>query len=298
MTATEEEARRRMLEVAGREIAAAQELIAEIDRRMAAWGGRAIEHPSDRLVLGELARSLKSGRAAVLLCRQGFGEQAAMLARTMFEGMLVAHWVGANQDEAVQRFVKHERDTAARYADAMQAHGWLDESAPAAVELTDLERSEFRALFGPYGERSWHGQGGVHDLLESVIDQWSDAEAQASLRAYVDVPQRILNRLLHSTVTSLGQTVRSGDEAPVRFVAGPSDNLVPQALFSVVFTLVQLFSLIVDHFRLPDRDGFERVGNRCSARFRSVDQALLSDAGRKDPCPCGSGLKTKHCHRA
>jgi uncharacterized protein YecA (UPF0149 family) len=36
-----------------------------------------------------------------------------------------------------------------------------------------------------------------------------------------------------------------------------------------------------------------------AAGFQSPDEVMdvLARAGRNDPCPCGSGRKTKHCHR-
>jgi hypothetical protein len=61
------------------------------------WKGRALDDSSlvDRIVVGEVARGLKTFRASFDDCLGGFGPQAAMLNRALFEGMAVAYWARA-----------------------------------------------------------------------------------------------------------------------------------------------------------------------------------------------------------
>src|SRR5215469_664193 len=64
------------------------------------WRGRPIDtdRRADSLIAVEAARGLKTYRAVLHLCLGGFGQQAAMLDRSLFEGMVVTHWVHANPD--------------------------------------------------------------------------------------------------------------------------------------------------------------------------------------------------------
>src|SRR5689334_3667467 len=52
------------------------------------------------LLLAIFARSTLTYRAIMQLCRGGFGEQADMLNRSLFEDMAAAHWVSLHRDEA------------------------------------------------------------------------------------------------------------------------------------------------------------------------------------------------------
>lgn len=115
----------------------------------------------DTLVRATLARATKTYRAATLLISTGFGPQAAMLGRSVFEDMLVVYWMAYVQDEGwvVQRLedqLQHGRlllEAAVRTHDAI--FGEDEElTLPDREELlADLDRYE--ALFGRHGETSW-----------------------------------------------------------------------------------------------------------------------------------------------
>ena len=59
------------------------------------WGGRSLnpERTEDALLAALLSRSSNTFWAAIELCQIGFGEQALMLNRSLFEDMVDAHWV-------------------------------------------------------------------------------------------------------------------------------------------------------------------------------------------------------------
>src|SRR4051794_28614731 len=73
------------------------------------WTGRPIESTADRLIAVEFGRATKTYRAALDLSLGGFGPQASMLNRSLFEGMAVAYWISDNPDRAADLFEKHER---------------------------------------------------------------------------------------------------------------------------------------------------------------------------------------------
>src|SRR5690349_11586631 len=53
-------------------------------------------------------RSMKTYRAVLVLCDSGFGEQAGMLCRSLFEDLLVTHWMKRTGDaELDRRFEEH-----------------------------------------------------------------------------------------------------------------------------------------------------------------------------------------------
>ena len=91
------------------EFGACEELEEAAAERFRSWPPREgevddAEAGADDIISLELARSTKTFRGVVELCRSGYGEQAAMLNRSLFEGMAVAHWVHANTTDATERF--------------------------------------------------------------------------------------------------------------------------------------------------------------------------------------------------
>ena len=56
--------------------------------------------PTCSLILAFLMRGLTTFEAMVELARHGYGEQIAMLNRSLFEQMIDAHWIARNGMEA------------------------------------------------------------------------------------------------------------------------------------------------------------------------------------------------------
>ena len=70
------------------------------------------ENTEYALIYGTIARSARTFSSTCLLLEHGMAVQAAVLARTLFEDMVVAHWIALNltRDDAAwlgQRFIRH-----------------------------------------------------------------------------------------------------------------------------------------------------------------------------------------------
>src|SRR4051794_24560855 len=68
------------------------------------WPGRPLEDAADGLIIALFTRSLDTFKAAITLASKGFGAQAAMLNRSLFEDMIDAHWVATDPDTARLRY--------------------------------------------------------------------------------------------------------------------------------------------------------------------------------------------------
>jgi hypothetical protein len=66
-----------------------------------------VEHLT--VVLSLFYRAKTTYEAILSLCRSGFGQQALMLCRSLFEDMVDAHWVHTNPDTALARYGEHAR---------------------------------------------------------------------------------------------------------------------------------------------------------------------------------------------
>src|SRR5438094_539679 len=81
------------------EFRACRELLALAWDRKPTGRGEAYQY----LLLAIFARSTLTYRAIMHLCRGGYGEQADMLNRSVFEDMAAAHWVSLHGEEAIER---------------------------------------------------------------------------------------------------------------------------------------------------------------------------------------------------
>lgn len=114
--------------------------------------------PLEELVLRTLARGRGTFETIVELADSSRTLQAAMLGRSLFEDMVVVHWLVLHRDDPdwlIQRFNAH--------ADAMRLH---DATARGQMrrgsidDVADLRGHEegLRREFGLYAERDWWGK--------------------------------------------------------------------------------------------------------------------------------------------
>lgn len=297
-----EDVRPWMADFAEFELAACAEALADARSRIDPWSGRDLgggeEVSADDLVMAEGARGFTSFAGMVDLCRSGFGRQAAMLNRSLFEGMVVAHWIHANEAEALevlQKAARFERHLTAGVVDAV---GWNHDVDPKALEdarLDDQEVKPFQSQFGRFGERLWTGRS-LHSLVGAVEDQWSSPEGRKMLWEFFRIVHRDNNQMLHSSISALrATTVGRGRESRSLRVGASTDH-VTQALWAGHWTFANLFNLVIDRFELDGGSDFQSAFERQQFDFVLSAEGTWSSAGRNDPCPCGSGTKYKRCH--
>jgi len=126
-----------------------------------AWPGRLIQTTAEGLILTILARSLDTFMAAVRLASLGWGAQASMLNRSLFEDMIDVHWVATEPEVAEQRYRDHDQHGRMLLADAVSEHP----EQYAEIELPDFdpdERKRLDDLYGRWGSKSWTGPWASH----------------------------------------------------------------------------------------------------------------------------------------
>jgi hypothetical protein len=254
---SDDEIRRRIAKVYGPRLTSCDQLLTHAQSEMAHWSGRAVKRGADRISLAEIARATKTFDGAIRLCRDGFGEQAAMLNRSLFEAMVITHWTSIHRREAVGLFTRHAQFTSALWFETLDALGWLDDGDRAKQPKLGPKRAEFVKLFGPYGTRPWVRRN-VPTLVDEIEHLWDDA-GRAQLRATHAVPHTHNNQMLHSTATAVSAAHLGATTTELRLTIGPSNLLVEQALLAGYWTYGQVLSLLIDVFRLKDRAAFEEL---------------------------------------
>jgi hypothetical protein len=220
------------------------------------WRGRAMEPGGiDSLVAAEGMRATKTFHGALHLVLGGFGPQGAMLNRSLFEGMAVAHWVTVGGKDAVDRFEKHARHNQLLWAGALETVGWTDPSELPSAEQD--ERRELDDLFGAYGQRHWSGLS-MHRLVQGIEHLWPEGEPRRTLWEYLRIAHRDNNQTLHSTADALSGGVRIGDDH-LKYDGFPSGRFVQRALVGSYWCYMQMVTLMFDRFHIPDRSELDRM---------------------------------------
>lgn len=253
----------------------------------------------NQIVSLELARSTKTFRGVTELCRSGYGEQAAMLNRSLFEGMAVAHWVHCNPAKAAERFVDGRRFDAHLAVQTAEQMGWeneIDEELRAGARLEGENLCDMEKRFGRHGERLWTGHRNLFDLVMSDEHQWDESRRKL-LWEFLKIVHRDNNQLLHSTVEGLRRTLNRADAHGGQVWIGPSTVHVPLALWTAHWIYAQTLTLASERFEFPGDEELRQMIMRHQYNFVDLTPDQVKGAGRNGPCPCESGRKYKLCHQ-
>jgi hypothetical protein len=251
----------------GEELVACRSLLDVALAELGAWSGRPIKRGADRVILAEAVRATKTFGAVIRLCEAGFGEQALMLDRSLFEGMAVAHWVAANRREAVRLFIRHARFSNLLWYETLDALGWLDEKDRKRhrPSVGPKRRKELVGLFNQYGTKHWWRMS-VPKMLGEIERQWDD-QGRVDLWKYHDVVYRLSNQMLHSTATSVSASFTRRPSTTLAMTAGPSNQFISQALYAAHWTYGQVFTLLADVFKLTSGQAFRDLWQASGQAF-------------------------------
>ena len=205
------------------------------------------------ILVALFARSLVLAETIVHVAEGGFGREALMLNRPLFELMIDAHWTKLNPQVAQQRFIQHarftqhlQRETARRYPHELG-------EPPDISRLPDAELKDLRTMFGAYATTSWTGLA-LHTRVDSVASQFADPDDARQLRFGREVLNAFANAELHPGAWSLSRALRrvpagEGIER-VQVRSEPESELVAVALRQTWWIFAALLTVIVDDIGL------------------------------------------------
>jgi Family of unknown function (DUF5677) len=231
------------------------------------WPGRPLDpylRPHEPLLAAIFARSLNTYCSTIELTRIGFGEQAAMLNRSLFEDMIDAHWVTVEPALAVERMRDHHLHGRMLLADAARSqHGFVPHDE--IPTFHEAERTRLDGMFGPNGSRSWTTVG-LHERVAAVAHIWG--ERADSLDFHRRIVHRDNNQQLHLSGQAIGEVIVSSGPDGLAVKVGPGPEYIGRALAAAFWTFAEMVGLIVDQFEIPAED-FMVVHAECVSAFRS-----------------------------
>lgn len=231
--------------------------------------------PYERAILLALfARSVPLSESIVRLGEDGYGREALMLNRPLFELMLDAYWTHANSELASERFVQHarfvqhlQRETAVRYP---EFYGPLSP----AEKLGDEELKRLKKIFGDFGHRSWTGLG-TRARVVCIQSQFDEHDGdRGNLWFAFEVLNVASNAELHPSAWSLGRALRrlpnsDGGGEKLQFRPASEPELVAFALRQTWWIMGQILALVHSAWALPDEPLLE-VGRAGDALIQAA----------------------------
>lgn len=185
----------------------------------------------EQIVAGTAARAQETFYAICQLARDRQTVQAAMLCRSLFEDMIVAHWLVLHEDDPeflVERYLGHL--DAMRWNEAVTA-GRHGVEPPDVSELAGRE-DELRREFGDYAQRDWWGvrRNGSRITMPEVVTVLEEAERfhprmrgeKPILREMYEKAQKWNTQLLHHTASGMPLALNRDDQLKPRTIQRPS----------------------------------------------------------------------------
>lgn len=237
-------------------------------------------------------RAANTYEAILHLALDGFGAQAELLIRPLFELALTAAWASRNPAVTEKRYNLHRRYAFSLWIAEREQSGIYNHVESQEI-LSPAEKKEAIRLFGAHAERSWTGKSlrvmarelrSQHDPNDGGLVHW-----EASLNIVLPY----INWAMHST--GIGNLRAISHENRIAFLtSGPSRADIRDSLSVAWWVYALALETFISHFNLEFSNELRPVEFRVWASFKDPD--LIHNLTDTDPCPCKSGVAFGQCH--
>jgi hypothetical protein len=193
------------------------------------------------VILSTYARSSKTYQGILRLAFIGYGQQALMLGRSLFEDMVIAHWVGRvpSAPAKLERFRLYTIELLRQQAFKHKRDDLLQELPSNASRN---EREELRQEFAQ--AQNWTGLS-LEKLLKAVEDGWPPGDRELLWQFY-DLAIRNANHQLHHGPAGLMSLLVKNDPDSRKYDLRPSPQCVKDALGVAFISYAQALSLVTE----------------------------------------------------
>lgn len=226
--------------------------------------------PAGLIQAALLHRATRTTAAGLAMCRQGYGEQALMLARSVFEDMIDTHWVASDPDGAVAQF-----DDAALIArglrDASTA-GYREQFGLPAIEeapLTDELKERQARLIKKHRPGSWTGRG--MGARKKAAREFFEPDQVGIFDLIANLGEGLASDMVHSSPLAIYSAITLESTSPGVEFRGKTEQHVRSAALLLGYCLAHLLGRVASEFELDGDD--ER---------NAAYMALLEAANRED----------------
>lgn len=257
--------------------------------------------PEPGVALEEWARATKTYRAVLVLISHGYGQQAQLLARSLFESAMLIEWALRHPKEAEEQVHLHAL-LALDLQDAARRRAGFWKGSPTPSGITREQRKRAVELFGRRGTAYWSGHRHLGDLVKENAAEIEDPHALAHLEANFSVLIRWADLMTHSTGISIrahraenpSDLEPSGDVQVM--ITGPSRHQTFDALHTAVTAYTMAIAPIIEQVAPEHLDELSRAGGLVWRAWK--DPSTLRGLADDDPCPCDKpGTQWGTCHK-
>jgi hypothetical protein len=228
---------------------------------------------ADLIILAIFARSTRTYEAIVRhLGESGFGEQGLMLARSLWEDMVDAHWVALNEYLAVERIQQHDLYSRLLRADTQRKYPEMfNGRKPPKIKISNEERRELKQLFRG-GTGSWTGRLTTAQRLESILSFWPTKQLQDEVLFWQDWVVKMLNEIIHPSGLSLGRIAAPDPkEDRIAFRFGSTTDWLSNSLMAGWFIYLQTLGLIVTRYAPEHEDSYAAQVHALKSDFHQAN---------------------------
>jgi len=137
------------------ELAAIRRLDGTSDGLLDLLPQQGLQTEGDRILAMAVARGMTAFKAVLSLIEEGFGREALMLNRSMFEGAAVAYWVFSNQEKAAEHFALANEHEIHLMGEKLDAVGIEDPVPSGLGRLSGAKLEKAQKLLGKDNQRLW-----------------------------------------------------------------------------------------------------------------------------------------------
>lgn len=220
------------------------------------------------LIIFFVAKAYKTLRAIVLICRRGYGEDAGILLRSLFEITVNALYIKDNE-ELAHRYADFEAIYVQRLSEDAILKKEIYEKELSQDQLHEIREAAERA-------RIKHGYKDDYRWSRKSIKKMAHEVGLELAHAYF---YDIMSQLVHSTVGSVRYYVQEDKVSSVnRVKLSPSDKLIPEDLL----TACALMLYIVRQWSNQCNLGIETKIQEIDIRLQELKENYVRTRGGQD----------------
>lgn len=183
-----------------------------------------------------LSKSFKSFWATIELAKKGFGEDALILSRSIFENAITYLYISKDPAKRTDLYLKHDCIGSRRYLNICRS---INTIIPDEDEIARTIEGNYQEVRGDYKQNKlWNGK------------TLKDLAVEVGLEETYNLIYPLHSEFVHSGIKTMKYYIQDeGEKVVVNY--GPSDNFVDNALISAHNSLVRILNTYNDKMGLP-----------------------------------------------
>lgn len=195
-----------------------------------------IETPFQEISLFFLTKSFKSFWAIIELSKMGFGEDALILGRSLFENAINYLYISKDPEKRTDLYMKHDCIGSKRYLN-------ICKNSNTAIPNEDIVSQEVENNYQEV-KKDYKGDIWWHDK------KLKDMAIEVGLEETYNLIYPLHSEFVHSGIKAMKYYIHSEDEKVI-VNYGPSENFVDNALISNFNSLVRVLDTYINKIGLP-----------------------------------------------